>query len=176
MSALAPWLPGARVLDLFAGSGALGLECLSRGAREVVFVEHARPALMALRENIAALGAADRTRVVAKDVFRFLEAELDVSSAAAGHVSQGARASAQPFDIAVADPPYDRGLATRILQEFERRPFASQLWIEHSVSEPLSSSGFRQRRYGDTILTTAVTPESEPSSSSPTRPEDRSTP
>ena len=62
MSVVQPWLPGARVLDLFAGSGALGLEALSRGAAQADFVEQAAPSLRALRDNIAALDAGDRAR------------------------------------------------------------------------------------------------------------------
>jgi 16S rRNA (guanine966-N2)-methyltransferase len=78
---------GARVLDLFAGTGAMGIEALSRGAAHCVFVERDRDALAILKKNIAALGLTDRTTVLA----------VDATSAA----------SRQPdIDILIADPPY----------------------------------------------------------------------
>ena len=90
-SILGERVAGARVLDLFAGSGALGLEALSRGAREVTFVERAPAALKALRANLAALGAdAD---VVRADALRWLRA-----------ASGGAR----QYDLVLLDPPYRR--------------------------------------------------------------------
>ncbi len=142
MSALHPALPGARVLDLFAGSGALGLECLSRGAAEVVFVERSRPVLEVLRRNIEALGAGPRCRVVTGDVFTEIE-----------RISP-------PFDLALADPPYGSGLAGRLLESFERTPFAAELWLEHSRSEALPPVSLRrQRRYGDTLLSTITAPD-----------------
>ncbi len=59
------------------------------------------------------------------------------------------------FDIALADPPYERGLAGRLAQAFLERPFAAELWIEHSRRETLPADpGARHRRYGDTLLTT----------------------
>lgn len=90
-SRLQPWIPGARVLDLFAGSGALGLEALSRGAAEAVFVERDGAALRGLRANIAAVGAVSRCRVVAGDVFVFLRGDLGPPV---------------EVDIVLADPPY----------------------------------------------------------------------
>jgi 16S rRNA (guanine966-N2)-methyltransferase len=80
-------LAEARVIDLFAGSGALGIEALSRGAAHCTFVEQARAALVALRTNVDALGLADRSLVAPMDVDRFL-------------------ASAPPADLVLADPPY----------------------------------------------------------------------
>ena len=69
-STLMPWLPEAVVLDLFAGSGSLGLEALSRGARRVRFVERGAPALAALRRNVDALGVGDRVEMVTDDALR----------------------------------------------------------------------------------------------------------
>jgi 16S rRNA (guanine966-N2)-methyltransferase len=126
----------ARVLDLFAGSGALGLEALSRGAREVVFVERARPALLALQANIDALGASDRSTVIRSDAFRYLD---DLADSA--------------FDLALADPPYGMGYAEEVLHRFGRGPFAREIWVEHGSREVLPEfPGLRQRRYGDTTL------------------------
>ncbi|MBI2684618.1 MAG: RsmD family RNA methyltransferase [Actinobacteria bacterium] len=82
---------GAIVLDCFAGSGALAIEACSRGAARAVFVERARPALDAIRQNVRRLGLADRTRVAAGDWCAVLEREA----------SHGAR-----FDLVFADPPY----------------------------------------------------------------------
>ncbi len=82
---------GARVLDLYAGSGALGIEALSRGALEAVFVERARPALKALGRNLDELGLRDQAAVVAVDVGRAL----------ASLARDGRR-----FDLVLADPPY----------------------------------------------------------------------
>ncbi len=137
MSALGDRVEGARVVDLFAGSGALGLEALSRGADSVVFVERARGALGVLRTNIELLGARAACQVVEKDVFRFL-----------GSVSE-------PFDLALADPPYSRGDAARLVQAFDSIPFAREMWLEHPWRESLPlPDDARTRRYGDTALTT----------------------
>lgn len=137
MSAAGPDLPDARVLDLFAGSGALGLEGLSRGASEAVFVESARAALMALRDNVAALGAEDEVTIIHDDVFRFLDRNRTV------------------FDVAFADPPYETGDARMLVERFLARPFARTLWLEHPWREDLPLPDHaRTRRYGDTALTT----------------------
>ena len=144
MGALGDRVVDARVLDLFAGSGALGLEALSRGAREAVFVERARGALSALEANIEALGAEDRAHVVRGDVFRYL-ARLGGGS---------------EFDLALADPPYGRGLAARLIEAMQARPFARELWVEHGSEEALpSSSELVQRRYGDTTISILETSE-----------------
>ena len=134
MSILAAELPGARVLDLFAGSGALGLEALSRGAAEADFVEMHRASLAALGANIEALGVADRTRVHRGDAERFI----------AG-LGEGA------FDVAFADPPYPVDYAGRIATHFRRAPFARILSIEHRAD--LALPGGDTRRYGDTAIT-----------------------
>lgn len=137
MSALQPDVEGATVADLFAGSGALGLEALSRGARRVTFVEKSPASLAALRANIAALGAERDARITREDAFAFV------------------RGVERPYDLALADPPYDRGLAARLVEAFLSRPFATALWIEHSRRETLPACpAARTRRYGDTLLTT----------------------
>lgn len=136
MSAVAPRLPGARVLDLFAGSGALGLEALSRGAEHAVFVEQAPGALRVLAANVALLGAADRTETVRGDALRY----------AAG-LPAGA------FDVAFADPPYGTGLASALAEAFAARPFATLLGLEHGPRDAVPAlPGARTRRYGDTFL------------------------
>jgi len=136
MAALGSDLPDARVLDLFAGSGALGLEALSRGAREAVFVEKARSALQVLEENVQTLGATHRCRIVRGDAVAFVR-----------------RLQEGTYDLALADPPYDLGFARELLTLFSEKPFARALWVEHRTRETFPPlPGLRQRRYGDTTL------------------------
>lgn len=136
MSMLASELPGARVLDLFAGSGALGLESLSRGAARAVFVERDRRALECLRRNLRDLAAEERGTVVATDVFEYLGG-LGVAD----------------FDVAFADPPYDRGLAAKVLDTFRARPFARILSLEYRAGGRLDlPEGARERTYGETAI------------------------
>ena len=142
MSMMQGELPDARVVDLFAGSGGLGLEALSRGARHTTFVERAGGALRTLRRNIAKLGAGDATTVIRAD-------------ALAWTASLGPDA----FDLALADPPYDSGAAEALVRTFERTRFAPTLWIEHRVSDALPElEGSDTRRYGDTLLTRFTAP------------------
>lgn len=137
MSALGASVIDARVVDLFAGSGALGLEALSRGASSVTFVERGRGALRILRSNIELLDVSDRCTVADDDAIRFL------------------RSIEEPFDLAFADPPYDTGDAGHLVQAFQAEPFAKELWLEHRWREqPPLPDGARTRRYGDTALTT----------------------
>lgn len=137
MSMMQAEIPDARVLDLFAGSGALGLETLSRGARHATFVERAAAGLKTLRANIRKLDADALCTVVRADAMAF------AGSLAAGE-----------YDLVVADPPYGSGEAEALAQLFLRAPFAGTLWIEHRVSDPLPAApGSDTRRYGDTLLT-----------------------
>jgi 16S rRNA (guanine966-N2)-methyltransferase len=98
-------LEGLRVLDLFAGTGALGIEALSRGAGHLTFVDSARPAINALRRNLDALGFSGRARVIRTDVIRAIEA---------------LGAQHQRFDLVLLDPPYRKGwgdiVLTRLMQ------------------------------------------------------------
>ncbi len=134
MSILGPALRAARVLDLFAGSGALGLEALSRGAASAEFVELAPRSLAALTENIARLGAEGRSRVHRADAMRFV-AGLPLDA----------------FDVVFADPPYSTDHAQRLAAGFHVSPFAHILSIEHPADQQLP--GGDSRRYGDTALT-----------------------
>jgi 16S rRNA (guanine966-N2)-methyltransferase len=101
---------GLRVADLFAGTGALGLEALSRGAAHCTFVESDRAALDALKANIAAVGA-----------------EATVRAAAAEHFSGG------PFDLVLLDPPYASGLGQRALAKLTLPPGA---WVSLETGKP----------------------------------------
>lgn len=135
MSIVSPLLPGAKVLDLFAGSGALGLEALSRGAAVAEFVEMAPKSLSALHANITTLGAGDAAIVHRGDALRFV---------------QGLQPHA--FDVAFADPPYGLGMATRLAEAWLATPFAAVLGIEHRRDEQLPGEGER-RKYGSTVIT-----------------------
>lgn len=135
MSILQRDLADALVLDLCAGSGALGLEALSRGAARVDFVEQAAPSLRSLERNIETLGAVAQTRVVRGDAVRH------IAGLAAG-----------AYDVAFADPPYADATAAAIAEQWLRTPFAAVLGIEHPATVTLPGS-VDTRRYGDTALT-----------------------
>ena len=135
MSIVGPLLPEARVLDLCAGSGALGIEAVSRGAASADLVEIAPPSLRAIQHNVELLGAGDAIRVHRQDALRFIE---------------GLEAGA--YDVAFADPPYDLGMAGAIAERWLAVPFASVLGIEHRRDESLPGDGER-RRYGQTAIT-----------------------
>ena len=135
MSIVGPQLPGARVLDLFAGSGALGIEALSRGAASADLVENAAQSLAAIAENLALVGAGDAARVHRADALRFAKG-----------------LAAHAYDIAFADPPYDHGMAAQIAEQWLLLPFADLLGVEHRAFEKLPAGG-EMRRYGDTAIT-----------------------
>lgn len=138
MSVLGPALPGARVVDLFAGSGALGLEALSRGAEHVTFVERGGRQLRCLRENIARFDASDQTSVVRRDVFAFLRG-----------------IAPRTFDLGLADPPYGKGTAARLVEAYAASPFARMLSVEHRAGEKLPvpmGVDVDVRRYGGTCV------------------------
>jgi 16S rRNA (guanine966-N2)-methyltransferase len=128
-------LPGARVLDLYAGSGALGFEALSRGAASVDFVELSPASLRALRENGAALGALEQMRVHRGEALRYAQ-----------------KLAAGEFDVAFADPPYGLGMAPKVARAWLRVPFAAILGIEHDVHEVMPEGG-ETRTYGGTAVT-----------------------
>lgn len=140
-SAIRRHLHGARVVDLFAGSGALGIEALSRGAREVHFVESGRKAAGVIRRNLRELGVEGRGTVVRRDCFDFLADRFP---------------ERERYDLALADPPYDGDAAVRLVRALAGRPFADLLCVEHS---PDRETELREelepiwhRRYGDSAL------------------------
>jgi 16S rRNA (guanine966-N2)-methyltransferase len=130
-------LEGARVVDLFAGTGSVGLEALSRGAATCDFVENAPAALHALKANVAAMRARGRTRVFARDAIPFVE-----------------RLEAGRYDIALADPPYGSAKLDRVLNRWLEHPFSSILVFEHAPDH-VFPEGVRglSRRFGDSMLT-----------------------
>jgi 16S rRNA (guanine966-N2)-methyltransferase len=133
-SIVAPELAGAHVVDLCAGSGALGLEALSRGAVHATFVEILPASLAAIRRNAEALGLAERVRVVRRDVLQYLDSVEGLA-----------------FDVAFADPPYGHGAAERLVARYRQDPFARVLGVEHPAGDAVE--GDQTRRYGDTSLT-----------------------
>jgi 16S rRNA (guanine966-N2)-methyltransferase len=136
-------IDGAHVLDLYAGSGALGIEALSRGAESAVFVEHDRAALACIRENLAEVGAASRARVVPTSVPRSVAA-----------------LESRGFDLVLCDPPWEalEG-AIEALEELvssERLGAAARVVLEHSArdAEPDVPRlvAYDRRRWGDTAV------------------------
>lgn len=136
-------LDGGRVLDLFAGTGALGLEALSRGASSCVFVEESAEGRGLIRTNVEAMGLQGRTKIFRRD------------AATLGEVG-----TIMPFDIVFADPPYGKGLAERALSAALAggwlKPQALAVVEEAAASPFRPVAGFRlveKRDYGDTTVT-----------------------
>jgi 16S rRNA (guanine966-N2)-methyltransferase len=130
---------GAAVLDLFAGSGALGIEALSRGAAHATFVEPDRRARRCIEENLAATGLADRARVVGA------RAEAFLAGAPAGAPAEGAR-----WDLALLDPPYAFDAWPRLLAALP-----ADLAVVESDRPVALGAGWdvvRERRYGTTFV------------------------
>jgi len=125
----------ARVLDLFSGSGALGLEALSRGAESVDFVEVGGEALHALKANRAILRVTRQTRLFKKDVFRFLE-----------------RTGRLAYDLTLADPPYTSRAAERLVEIWTDHPYSRVLSVEHARDLMLPPGGVR-RVFEDSAVT-----------------------
>jgi len=114
-------LGAKRCLDLFAGSGALGFEALSRGAAQVVMVDSSRPVHRALRATAEALGAGTRLRLVLDDALHFLASPAPASPA-------------QAFDVVFVDPPYESALADRVLERLPR-------WLAPGAAVYVESGG-----------------------------------
>ncbi|WP_299860548.1 16S rRNA (guanine(966)-N(2))-methyltransferase RsmD [uncultured Roseobacter sp.] len=133
-------IAGARVLDLFAGTGALGLEALSRGAAHVSFVDDGRVAQVLIRQNIAKLRAEGQTDLIPRDATR-----LPVHDAA-------------PYDLIFLDPPYGKDLGGKALVAADAGGWLSQdAFIVWEEAQPMPApDGFApidHRRYGDTHIT-----------------------
>lgn len=135
MSIIQPDIPGARVVDLFAGSGALGLEALSRGASSVTLVEKSSRSIRAIANNIESLTAGDDATIERADAILFAK-----------------RLSSGDFDLAFADPPYEGGLAPLLASIWLRTPFSSILSIEHKRGEKMPEAT-DTRRYGSSAIT-----------------------
>ena len=120
LGALDADIAAARVLDLFAGTGALGLEAISRGARSADFVEFRPASLHALKANVAALGLRSQTRIFKRDAVPFAEA-----------------LGADSYDVAFADPPYGSKILDRVIAAWQRSRFARVFAVEHDPAHAL---------------------------------------
>jgi 16S rRNA (guanine966-N2)-methyltransferase len=132
---LADDLDDARVLDLFAGTGALGIEALSRGAKSADFVEFRPASLHALRANVAALRLRDQTRIFKRDALPF-----------------ATNLSADSYDVAFADPPYESRMLDRLIDTWRATQFAPVLAVEHARTHALPPGALR-RTFDDTTIT-----------------------
>jgi len=136
---------GKVVLDLFAGTGNLGIEALSRGAKKTIFVEKGRQALRLIQRNLTQFGLEERSEILPKDANR-----------AIGILKQ----KGESFDLILMDPPYQKGLIQKTLMKLNSHQIYhkdSILVIEHNRREPLSTvmdgwNLIRQRRIGDTLI------------------------
>lgn len=121
MGMLSADLENARVVDLFAGTGALGLEAISRGAKSADFVETRPASLHALKANVAMFrGVKDQTRIFKRDALPFAAALREGS-----------------YDIAFVDPPYGSKMLDRVIESWIANRFARVLAIEHATSHEL---------------------------------------
>lgn len=135
-------LGGARVLDLFAGTGALGLEALSRGALQCVFIEESAQGRGLIRENVEAFGLQGRTKIFRRDATRL-----------------GDAGTIQPFDLLFADPPYEKGFGERALLSAREGGWlapAALCVVEEAAAAPFGPvEGFAvvdERSYGETVI------------------------
>ncbi|MEL6829123.1 MAG: 16S rRNA (guanine(966)-N(2))-methyltransferase RsmD [Pseudomonadota bacterium] len=139
----APPLENAAILDLYAGSGALALEALSRGAASAVLIDMAQSARRAMRENVDRLGVSDRTEILKRDVTRL-----------------GACPETHPsgFDLILCDPPYRKGLAQRALETISSGDWLAPhgvVALETAADEEIEDAGWHrhaQRKIGPAML------------------------
>lgn len=143
---LEPQLPGARFLDLFAGSGAAGIEALSRGAAEAVLVERDADAGRVIAANLARTGLTGRGRVVRADVLAWLREPV--------------RRDEPPWDVVFIDPPYadtqvlaDALVAVGPLVAVDGHVVAKHFWRDAPPARPGLLASARERRFGETALT-----------------------
>jgi 16S rRNA (guanine966-N2)-methyltransferase len=138
-------MEGKLVLDLFVGTGNLGIEALSRGAEKTIFVEKRRQAIRLIQKNLAQCGLEERSEILPKD-----------SSRAIGILKE----RGESFDLILMDPPYEKGWIQRTLRKLNSHPIYHEdsiLVIEHTRREPLPQpmegwNLIRQQQIGDTLL------------------------
>ncbi|PKM82591.1 MAG: 16S rRNA (guanine(966)-N(2))-methyltransferase RsmD [Firmicutes bacterium HGW-Firmicutes-14] len=138
-------LPGTNFLDLFAGTGAIGIEAISRGANKAVFVEKNHRAVRVIKENLELTGLADRAEIYCSDVDRALET-----------IAEGK----QKFDIIFLDPPYKKDRAAAALKKLNEIKVSTQgglVIVESGRTDVLPREEgifrlIRQEKYGDTVL------------------------
>ncbi len=138
-------IAGKDVLDLFSGSGAIGLEAISRGANSACFVEREKSCIIAIRENIRLLGYEDRAFVIFDDVFKALR-DLDKSK--------------KSFDIVIMDPPYRKSIEKKALLKISSYDIikpSSLIVVEHFKTEQIPDCIgifrlYKRSSYGDSVL------------------------
>jgi 16S rRNA (guanine966-N2)-methyltransferase len=140
MSRIEADLAGATVLDVFAGTGALGLEALSRGAARSDFVENGPAAIHSLKANVATFRVRERTRIFVRDAIPFIE-----------------RIDRIAYDIAFADPPYGSRKLDRVVHRWQQIPFSRILVFEHSTDHRPVMEG-ETVRVGDSMVTVLRAP------------------
>jgi len=145
---------GKVILDLFAGTGNLGIEALSRGAKRALFVEKGRQALSLIQRNLSQCGMLERSEILPKDVSR-----------AIGILKQ----RGESFDLILMDPPYEKGLIQKTLLKLHSHRIYHEdsiLVIEHDRREPIPEmvegwTLIRQRGIGDTLISFLMPPKQE---------------
>ena len=135
MKAIENDLPNARCVDLFAGTGAIGLEALSRGARSCDFVENNGSAMHSLKANVAKLKARDQVRIFDRDAIPFVNKITQIA-----------------YDIAFVDPPYGSLKLDRVLERWQAQPFSRVLCLEHALDHDIDVKG-KRITVGDSVLT-----------------------
>jgi 16S rRNA (guanine966-N2)-methyltransferase len=141
---IGPGVPGRKALDLFAGTGALGIEALSRGCSETVFVERDSRALHIIQENLSRCAVGAGCRVVVRDAMRFLS-KLDADA---------------PFDLVLVDPPYRKDMIGKVLELLDALPWLTGEGVvvcesESSLQLPDKIGNLcllKHRKYGDTAV------------------------
>ena len=142
-NALQGWIEGAKVLDLFCGTGSLGIEALSRGAAQVVFVDNNSKSLSILRRNLEALDTPRESyRIAKQDVFQFL------------------KDCEQTFDLIFIDPPFTEKLGDSVMQAVAQSSIShaqSRVHLESAKQEPVGKEygsffAYKQRVFGDKCL------------------------
>jgi len=140
---LGEWVVDALFLDLYAGTGSVGIEALSRGARAAVFVDQGRRAIATIKDNLAHTGLDDRARVVRADVFAFMK-----------------RGDLEPFDLIYVAPPQYKGLWAKTLRALDGSSLLAPDGLVVAQIHPKEYQALRletlslteQRRYGSTVL------------------------
>ncbi|HOJ13593.1 MAG TPA: 16S rRNA (guanine(966)-N(2))-methyltransferase RsmD [Deltaproteobacteria bacterium] len=135
-STILAYVQGAHVLDLFAGSGALGFEALSRGAASATFVDASKRCIDVIKKNAAALGVLERVSIVKAEAFSFV-----------GSCSSS-------YGLIFVDPPYHKSFASDIARDvYKLLDIGGILVIEHESSATIPLPAFKQKRYGGTSIT-----------------------
>ena len=146
------WEEDARVLDLFAGSGALGIEALSRGAAHVTFVDHHRASAAAIRSNVSACGFGARSRIVTADAFAWLGSPAP---------------DEKPFELAFCDPPYAFEAWDRLLGVLVRWTPLVVLESDRDVAPGAGWDILRVKRHGTTVVSVVRTSSPDAAHSGP---------